>query len=87
MKGDLFLITINIGIFILICVACMVIGFIIAAAVSGSKIKELDNNIKKQKVTNGRQDYIIHCYKESNANANKKENNSKTANTDGRKNK
>lgn len=77
--------TINIGIFILICIACIVIGFIIAAELSGNKIEELDNNIKKQKVINGRQDYIIHCYKESNVKSNKKENNSKIANINERK--
>jgi hypothetical protein len=62
-----------------------VIGFIIAAELSGNKIEELDNNIKKQKVINGRQDYIIHCYKESNVKSNKKENNSKIANINERK--
>ena len=81
------MITLNIGISIFICVCCAVLGFIIAAGVSGNKIKELDNNIKNEKILNNRKDCIIRYYKESNANSNNKNINSKTANTDERKRK
>lgn len=81
------MITIDIGNLILICVVCIVIGFIIAAGISGNKIKELDNNIKKEKIINSRKDCIINFYKESNADSNNKNINSKTANTDERKRK
>jgi len=81
------MITLNVGISIFICVCCAVLGFIIAAGLAGSKIKKLDNNIKKEKIFNSRKDYIIHCYKESNANSNNKNINSKTANTYERKRK
>ena len=41
--------TINIGIFILVCVVCVVIGFIISSILSGSAINKLDDEIKNQK--------------------------------------
>lgn len=58
--------TINIGIFILVCVVCVVIGFIISSILSGSAINKLDDEIKNQKILNNRKDQIIDFYKSYN---------------------
>ena len=60
------MITLNIGIFILICFACIVIGFIISSILSGSVINKLDDEIKNQKILNNRKDQIIDFYKSYN---------------------
>lgn len=69
MRGsDEWLININIGWAILIGLLLICVGFLISAFLSGSKIGELDTELRNEKIINNRKDKIIEFYKSSNIN-------------------
>lgn len=60
------MIAMNIGIFVLICAIFFIFGFFVSISLSGSKIDELDKEVKKERIFNNRKDQIINFYKSSN---------------------